>query len=135
MRIPRESYTASGRSVRILALLLYCKLGADVTQYISTKKGPMYLWMEVVFIITLNMFFAIYIGISILVLNVVAQPSSSNSTLAGRGAGFAALPDQRQGLELLFSSFWDPVTNPTGIVNFGTAENVRLLSEHQKYDH
>lgn len=70
-----------------------------------------------------------YLSIFLFASNVFAQSSSRNSTLAGRGANFAALPDQRQGLELLFSTFWDPVTNPTGMINFGTAENGAMLDE------
>lgn len=55
------------------------------------------------------------------------SPSTSADpafTLSTRGADLAAGPDVRENEEKLYGKPWDPVTNPDGVVNIGTAENV-----------
>lgn len=57
----------------------------------------------------------------------MSSPSSSQnptSTLSTRGADLAARPDVRENADELYGRNWDYVTNPEGIVNLGTAENV-----------
>ena len=48
------------------------------------------------------------------------------SPLSTRGTDLAAGPDARADEEKLYGKAWDPVTNPDGIVNIGTAENVGI---------
>lgn len=71
------------------------------------------------------------IGFLLCASKVIAQPAP-NSTLAERGAAFAALPDQRTGTEVLYSSAWDEISNPNGVINFGTAENAAMLDERAR---
>jgi hypothetical protein len=49
---------------------------------------------------------------------------SASSTLSIYGAEIASKLNHRDTASALYEKDWDPDTNPDGIVNIGTAENV-----------
>lgn len=62
--------------------------------------------------------------------NVPAEPKSTANGLSQRGQELAASGSMLDKFKAILGNPYDPDTNPDGIVNIGTAENVW---NHQKF--